>query len=505
MDEIKSPKSDVAKKQVILTETANVKIKEMIVESLKINKNKDVLAKEINSYINELAEEINDYPHLKTIFINGLKASTQRWFTYYSENIKFVTSLAIAQFSQAGIPVKDISISWSSADKFRPYVANNPKGLPIIENYQKKVKQQLTSLIHDNPTGVILDKDNKPRKVSLRNYAEREVRFEANKNDIESLKNKGVKLVITTTHADCSERCKPWQGQIFSLDGTSGVIDGKRYQPLENAMKGVNGDGNGIISGYNCRHRAIPYKSGMVLPTEYTEAEIKKQRAIDQEQRYRERTIRNLKVQERLLRANGDIELAKKVRLKWREKQTEYKVFSLENGRSYEEWRCRISNDEKDKIIDTNKEIYKSTNKELSLENFNKDLIVDSPATISSDVMKSLPKKYNDKIILMKERMQHIVERHPELIGKEKEIIKCATNPDYMIIDKGVDKKGNPRLDSYNSIKIDEQHSMVVSVKYNIVEDNMFTSIISARIEKTRRLMNKINRDSSDVIYKKDK
>lgn len=351
MDEIKSPKSDVGKKQVILTETANIRIKEMIVEALKINKSKDILAKEINSYINELAEQLNDYPHLKTLFINGLKASTQRWFTYYSENIKFVTSLAITQLSKAGIPVKDISVSWSSADKFRPYVSNNPKGLPIIENYQKKVKQQLTSLIHDNPTGVILDKDNKPRKVSLRNYAEREVRFEANKNDIESLKKKGVKLVITTTHADCSERCKPWQGEIFSLDGTSGVIDSKRYQPLENAMKGVNGDGNGIISGYNCRHRAIPYKSGMVLPTEYTEAEIKRERAIDQEQRYRERTIRNLKVQERLLRANGDIELAKKVRLKWREKQTEYKVFSLENGRSYEEWRCRISNDEKDTII----------------------------------------------------------------------------------------------------------------------------------------------------------
>ena len=52
MNEIKSPKSDVGKKQVLLTETANVKIKEMIVESLKINKSKDILAKEINAYIN---------------------------------------------------------------------------------------------------------------------------------------------------------------------------------------------------------------------------------------------------------------------------------------------------------------------------------------------------------------------------------------------------------------------------------------------------------------------
>ena len=47
------------------------------------------------------------------------------------------------------------------------------------------------------------------------------------------------------------------------------------YTPIRKAMQGENNDGNGIISGYNCRHRAIVYKDGMTAPTEYSKAFIK--------------------------------------------------------------------------------------------------------------------------------------------------------------------------------------------------------------------------------------
>ena len=57
-EEIRSPKEDVAKKQVLAIETANVRIKELIVESVRIGKPKEELEKEIKIIIEEIVEEL---------------------------------------------------------------------------------------------------------------------------------------------------------------------------------------------------------------------------------------------------------------------------------------------------------------------------------------------------------------------------------------------------------------------------------------------------------------
>ena len=341
-EEIKSPKEDIAKKQVLAIETANVRIKELIIESVRIGKPKEELEKEIKVIIEEIAEELKSNHVIQQQFVDGIKASTQRWYKYYTENIKTINLITLKRLAALGIEVPEINISFGTGDKFRPFVANNKKGLAIIEDYERQVMRELKKLTLDNPTASIIDKNGKVRKVNLRNQAETYVRLEANAKDINNLKDKGVKLVVTTSHADCSIRCRPFQGKIFSLDGTSGIINGKKYFPLEEAMKGKNGDGNGIISGYNCRHRAIPYKSGMEMPTEYTEAEIKRERAIDSKQRYYERNIRAKKIQERLLRAQGLQEQANKLKLRWMAQNKEYQIFSHKNGRAYYPWRTEI-------------------------------------------------------------------------------------------------------------------------------------------------------------------
>lgn len=342
---IQSPKQDIAQLQVLAIEDSNIKIKSLIVKSLsKGNEQSDLklLNKEALSIINENGELLNEFPTLKENFLKGMKVSTQRWFKFYTESLKNLNNSVIQRLARVGIKIDAINSIYNNKVIFRNAVANSKKGLAIIEDYNRKVSRRINVLVTDNPTTTYLDRNNKVRKRNLRNEAETFVRLEANKKDVDNLKNRNVKFVITTSHADCSPRCQLWQNRLFSLDGTSGSLDGMKYIPLQIAMEGKNKDGNGIISGYNCRHRAIEYKSNMIMPKEYDQATIRKERAIDSKQRYYENSIRQLKIKSKLLRDNGDIEKSTMFEERYKKKTNEYKSFSLRNQRAFYTWRTEI-------------------------------------------------------------------------------------------------------------------------------------------------------------------
>ena len=342
---IQSPKQDIAQLQVLAIEDSNIKIKSLIVKSLsKGNEQSDLklLNKEALSIINENGELLNEFPTLKENFLKGMKVSTQRWFKFYTESLKNINNSVIQRLARVGIKIDAINSIYNNKVIFRNAVANSKKGLAIIEDYNRKVSRRINVLVTDNPTTTYLDRNNKVRKRNLRNEAETFVRLEANKKDVDNLKNRNVKFVITTSHADCSPRCQLWQNRLFSLDGTSGSLDGMKYIPLQIAMEGKNKDGNGIISGYNCRHRAIEYKSNMIMPKEYGQATIRKERAIDSKQRYYENSIRQLKIKSKLLRDNGDIEKSTMFEERYKKKTNEYKSFSLRNQRAFYTWRTEI-------------------------------------------------------------------------------------------------------------------------------------------------------------------
>lgn len=143
-------------------------------------------------------------------------------------------------------------------------------------------------------------KDDYGSNVSLRNIAEMTVRYEHQIKGVNDLKARGVRLVWTSAHANCSKRCEPYQGRLYSLDGTSGEIDGHKYEPLENATevyyttKSGKTYRNGIIYGFNCRHRLIPYRDGN-KPIEVPANIVAKQRRINDTQRAMERQVRLLR------------------------------------------------------------------------------------------------------------------------------------------------------------------------------------------------------------------
>lgn len=221
----------------------------------------------------------------------------------------------------------------------------NVYGVPLkefTEDVRKRVQATVDNLIKQTAK----DPDDISGRNSLRNKAEMQVRYEKHLTDITDLKASGAKLVICSTHTDCSERCRPWQGKVYSLDGTSGTTtDGRSYQPLENATdiyyttKSGKTYKNGLL-GFNCRHYLVEYENGLRFGKQ-TEAEERKEYAITERQREYERDIRRLKV--KAVENKGVDERAYKEAIDGYKRLTnEYIEFSKAHGRAYYKSRIRI-------------------------------------------------------------------------------------------------------------------------------------------------------------------
>lgn len=168
-----------------------------------------------------------------------------------------------------------------------------------IEQIQKQINIQIQKTTQAEFNQAYSNLGNSQAKVartqSLFNYSELTDRHEKQQNMIENLKEK-TNLVICDTHSDCSDRCFPWQGRVYSLDGTSGTTsDGRKYQPLENATQARDKYGhiNGLL-GYNCRHKVVAYKDGL-KPVKVSKKEQQIESELSAKQRLFERNIRNSK------------------------------------------------------------------------------------------------------------------------------------------------------------------------------------------------------------------
>lgn len=163
------------------------------------------------------------------------------------------------------------------------------------KNYMKKVRSAFGDLAKSDA------KDNYSDRVSLRNISEMTVRWERKKAEQARLEAEGEDLVWISAHANCSKRCEPYQGKLYSMSGRSGEIDGFSFIPLKDvtdieytSKKTRKSYPNGIIKGYNCRHYLIPYNKGN-KPIEVPADIVAKQREINETQRAMERRVRDLR------------------------------------------------------------------------------------------------------------------------------------------------------------------------------------------------------------------
>ena len=219
------------------------------------------------------------------------------------------------------------------------------RGLPLQE-FQKTYIDRVSKALGGLAEEKALDPNDVTGRNSLRNLAEMQVRYERHLQEIADLNNSGTRLVVCSVHADCSERCAPWQGRVYSLDGTSGTTeDGRKFIPLETATdvyyttKAGRTYKNGLL-GFNCRHRLLPYKANMVIPF-VSETERKKEDAITKRQRALERAVIGYR-EEALMYKGNNAEKYREARRNAVEIYDEYKRFSKKNGRAYYPDRVKI-------------------------------------------------------------------------------------------------------------------------------------------------------------------
>lgn len=272
----------------------------------------------------------------------------------FSWQLPMVAALALLNGHRTdGAPVKatmqEQSAAWRTVEA-AGYSGARVMGVPmqrfsqdyIRENVQPALDRLAKQYPYDPDSGLTPQE----HRNSLRNRAEFEVRGQAQQDSIDGFRSRGVKLVICSTHADCSKRCAPWQGRVYSLDGTSGKTDdGREYVPLEEATEiySITKAGkrwkNGLL-GFNCRHFLVEYKTGYYFP-EPNAAEEKKEYMITETQRRLERNVRDWRtvaVENKGVNHDRYVEARAKA-IEWNKRYIEY---SQKNNRAYYPSRTKI-------------------------------------------------------------------------------------------------------------------------------------------------------------------
>ena len=354
---IVSPDKDIAKNEVVDLEDVQSKIKNTIARMVLSGSSKEEIETMLNSliygYLKKVkAEDITYKRQIEQALLN----LAQRQYFELTNNMKEINSSFIKSMGGSyniDLTNENASVNLTQ-DKFRNFITKNKDtGTPLIDKYEQLVREQLKVLANQPAKVVTYNRNEKKVSyvMSARNLAEMKVRYDANVEDVNKEKEKGTKFVWISSHSNCSPRCSPFQGKLYSLDGTSGTIAGHKYIPIEVAQRGKNGDGNGCTNGYNCRHYIIPtseeeLQKGQQAPVNYNNATIKKEQEIDAKQRVFENQIRKLKKEESNLRAGGFSDAAAKLNQRWKILEKRYQIYSLQNHRSFSRWRTQISRED---------------------------------------------------------------------------------------------------------------------------------------------------------------
>ena len=291
--------------QAIALEEAETKIRMAVKDEYFKGKSKAAIDKTIFPIIRDALKEIT-IPSLKSAAQKSLLNFYDRQYRELQRSFGWQFSLFAAVMllnnrTPYGAKIKATEAQRGAAVQILEGAGYTPPrvmGVPLQKFTEYYVRQNVQPALDRLAKQFPYDPDSKLTpglwRNSLRNKAEMEVRFAAQREQLENFRASGVKLVICSTHADCSERCLRWQGKVYSLDGTSGTTDdGRSYQPLEDAVNRdytKRGVPNGLL-GYNCRHYLIPYKSGYYFPKPDEEYE-RREYAITEEQRRLERQVR---------------------------------------------------------------------------------------------------------------------------------------------------------------------------------------------------------------------
>ena len=355
-NENKIDKSKLLKQVLTIIQDTETKIKQAMFHSFFASEGVEaVVLRIIRSNAEKIPKEYGKEKFIKNMMAN---ANNLLSIIKFSKELKKQgTSDVIEDRTEAVLEYKKEDQSYKSLFQY---------GSQKSSTYQKDVRDLTVALAkklaEEDFKTVSLGNDNETLTLSytkLRASAEREIRDKMHHqlND-EIIANN--RLVWISAHVDCSERCQKWQGKLYSTDHTSGVIDGIKYVPIEDATnsnwyttkKGVRIN-NSILYGPNCRHYTIPYEKGIVPVIKYDAKIIEEERKITSKKREYERSIVQAKLYHKLLvqASKENVEPAELKEINKQKAQAyvtqkriydEYVRYCQSNDRAFEPWRCSL-------------------------------------------------------------------------------------------------------------------------------------------------------------------
>lgn len=304
------------------------------------------IGKKVDRIISEALKDVK-IPALRDAALRSLRNFAQRQYNELKRSFGTNMTVLLALLKLTDTGASDAAKQASRRTLVsHGYDAANLYGTALKKFSEDYMRKNVRPALDRLAKQFTLDPDDVSGRNSLRNRAEMEVRYNGHLEQIDDLRAAGHKLVIASTHADCSERCRPWQGRVYSLDGTSGITDdGRSYQPLENATdvwyttRAGKRYKNGLL-GFGCRHYLIPYRSGYRFPKP-NPAEEARQYAITQKQRELERNVRYWRTKA-VTDKNVDRASYLNARKKAIEWNNEYIRYSQEHRRAYYPSRTKI-------------------------------------------------------------------------------------------------------------------------------------------------------------------
>lgn len=145
----------------------------------------------------------------------------------------------------------------------------------------------------------------------------------------------GINLIEVSSHMGARPLCAPYQGRIFSRDGSKGVTtDGAGgkiyYTPLSETSYGQPAG----LFGINCGHVQYPFVPGINFQRyfPYPKEENDRRYMQFQQQRAMERGIRAAKRECMMLQETGDTEGLQKASLRLRTQREKYRAYCKETG-----------------------------------------------------------------------------------------------------------------------------------------------------------------------------
>jgi hypothetical protein len=326
--------------QVVLVADAETDLKLLIRDCVLRGETLPQINNKVTAFIREVVDELESEAikeKVKQSFPMFATRLYYKWLMVFGTQAMAVMFLNALKSQKTAIPKRieeelkaipkqrELSVYTPSLDA-QAYNRATPNGMYNLD-YEKEIQRRI------NEIADMTAKTDYASRYSLRASVEMQVREEHNKKQIQDLKDNGVRLAWIDTHANCSERCQPWQGKLYSLDGLSGMQDGVSYQPLEKATEIYDKYGykNGCLSGFNCRHRLLPYRKGF-RPIAIPESVMKAQRELERQQRYMERTIRRYESRALMSRAEKQTRAYKHYKGLVKEWTERYERFSRTNN-----------------------------------------------------------------------------------------------------------------------------------------------------------------------------